>query len=250
MLWITIHSTLVHIGLSSFPARCLLTAKQCTQRITIIWILVVSCIHSFAMFTCVSCSSTYHGHPHVLVTLVHCSLAHHVHSCVIFTHVSCSLMCHNNSCITFTHTSYSFKCHIHSCVIHSGYLYSAPSSPLLLRGAPDTAPILCRNFTPKRHCCSLMCHNNLCVIFTHLLHILMCHIHLCVIFAHASYLPIHYIHSGVIFTHASYSFMCHGHSCAMFNCILYSSMPFHTYPKDHLSHVSRWNRFTNQINLI
>src|SRR6218665_143388 len=34
---------------------------------------------------------------------------------------------------------------------HPGYLYSASSSPLLLRGAPDTARILCRSFTPKRH---------------------------------------------------------------------------------------------------
>ena len=36
-------------------------------------------------------------------------------------------------------------------LIHSGYLYSTSPSPLLLRGAPDTARILCRNFTPKRH---------------------------------------------------------------------------------------------------
>ena len=35
--------------------------------------------------------------------------------------------------------------------IRSGYFYSAPSSPLLLRDAPDTARILCRSFTPKRH---------------------------------------------------------------------------------------------------
>ena|SRR6218665_3342546 len=35
--------------------------------------------------------------------------------------------------------------------IHSGYFYSAYSSALLLRGAPDTAWILCRSFTPKRH---------------------------------------------------------------------------------------------------
>jgi len=36
--------------------------------------------------------------------------------------------------------------------IHSDYFYSASSSPLglLLRGAPDTARILCRSFTPKR----------------------------------------------------------------------------------------------------
>jgi len=39
---------------------------------------------------------------------------------------------------------------IHS-FIHSGYLYSASSSPLLLRDAPETAQILCRSFTPKRH---------------------------------------------------------------------------------------------------
>jgi len=33
--------------------------------------------------------------------------------------------------------------------IHSGYFYSASSSPLLLKGAPDTARILCRNCTPN-----------------------------------------------------------------------------------------------------
>jgi len=32
-----------------------------------------------------------------------------------------------------------------------GYIYSAYSSPLLLKGAPDTMRILCRSFTPKRH---------------------------------------------------------------------------------------------------
>ena len=44
--------------------------------------------------------------------------------------------------------------YIHSFIhsfIHTGYFYSASSSPLLLRGAPDTARILCRSFTPKRH---------------------------------------------------------------------------------------------------
>src|SRR6218665_2611187 len=35
--------------------------------------------------------------------------------------------------------------------VDSGYFYSASSSPLLLRGAPDTARIMCRSFTPKRH---------------------------------------------------------------------------------------------------
>ena len=36
--------------------------------------------------------------------------------------------------------------------VHSGYFYSASSSPLLLRGNPDTARILCRIFTPKCVC--------------------------------------------------------------------------------------------------
>src|SRR6218665_3244905 len=35
--------------------------------------------------------------------------------------------------------------------IHSDHFYSASSSPLLLRSAPDTAWILSRSFTPKRH---------------------------------------------------------------------------------------------------
>src|SRR6218665_1623820 len=39
---------------------------------------------------------------------------------------------------------------IHS-FIHSGYFYSASSSPLLLRSASDTARILCRSFTSKHH---------------------------------------------------------------------------------------------------
>jgi len=34
---------------------------------------------------------------------------------------------------------------------HSGNFYSASSSPLLLRGASNTAKILCRSFTLKRH---------------------------------------------------------------------------------------------------
>src|SRR6218665_338510 len=36
-------------------------------------------------------------------------------------------------------------------VIHSDYFYSASSSPLLLRGTPDKARILCRSFTLKRN---------------------------------------------------------------------------------------------------
>src|SRR6218665_1165356 len=44
---------------------------------------------------------------------------------------------------------HSFMCF--TCNIHSSYFYSASLSPLLLRGAPDTAWILCRSFMPKRH---------------------------------------------------------------------------------------------------
>ena len=39
--------------------------------------------------------------------------------------------------------------HFHS-FVHSGYFYSASSSPLLLRAAPDTARILYWSFTPKQ----------------------------------------------------------------------------------------------------
>src|SRR6218665_602497 len=42
------------------------------------------------------------------------------------------------------------RCLIYS-FIHSGYFYSATSSPPLLRSASDTARILCRSFTLKRH---------------------------------------------------------------------------------------------------
>src|SRR6218665_2975823 len=38
-----------------------------------------------------------------------------------------------------------------SSFIHSDYFYSASSSSLLLGSAPDTARILCRSFTLKRH---------------------------------------------------------------------------------------------------
>src|SRR6218665_1272164 len=47
---------------------------------------------------------------------------------------------------------YSFQtseAHALMILIHSGYFYSASSSPLF-RGARDTARILCRSLTPKR----------------------------------------------------------------------------------------------------
>src|SRR6218665_884182 len=47
------------------------------------------------------------------------------------------------------HSFIHYKC-LYS-FIHSGYIYSTSSSPLLLRGAPDTAQIQCWSFTPKRH---------------------------------------------------------------------------------------------------
>src|SRR6218665_1338446 len=51
---------------------------------------------------------------------------------------------------TIAHSVIFIRSFIHS-FIHSSYFYSASSSPLLLRGAPTTAQILCRSFTLKRH---------------------------------------------------------------------------------------------------
>src|SRR6218665_1991478 len=45
--------------------------------------------------------------------------------------------------------SYMYIVECYRC-FHSEYLYSASSSPQLLRGALDTARILCQSFTPKR----------------------------------------------------------------------------------------------------
>jgi len=45
----------------------------------------------------------------------------------------------------------SFRSSRCSALIHSGHFYSASPSPLLLRSAQDTAQILCRSFTLKRH---------------------------------------------------------------------------------------------------
>src|SRR6218665_1466641 len=52
-------------------------------------------------------------------------------------------ICKKATCNRINITLYSF--------IHSGYFCSAASNPLLLRGAPDTAQILCRSFAPKHH---------------------------------------------------------------------------------------------------
>ena len=43
----------------------------------------------------------------------------------------------------------SFPVYISGLFIHSGHFYSASSSPILLRGAPDTARILCWSLMPK-----------------------------------------------------------------------------------------------------
>ena len=48
------------------------------------------------------------------------------------------------------HAELNVHSFIHS-FVYSDYFYSASSSLLLLRGAPDTARILCRCFMPKRH---------------------------------------------------------------------------------------------------
>src|SRR6218665_1604418 len=66
--------------------------------------------------------------------------------CMLVCNCACMYMCvrlANDFINVKTETKHSF--------IHSGHFNSAPSSPLLLRGAPDyTARILYRSFTPKR----------------------------------------------------------------------------------------------------
>src|SRR6218665_793769 len=51
----------------------------------------------------------------------------------------------------FLSSNFIYICLFIYLFIYSGYFYSAFSSPLLLRGAPDTARIPCRSFTPKCH---------------------------------------------------------------------------------------------------
>ena len=52
---------------------------------------------------------------------------------------------------TRNYSTFHTRCQVTTEFIHSGYFYSASSSPLLLRSAPDTAQILCLSFTPKCH---------------------------------------------------------------------------------------------------
>ena len=54
-------------------------------------------------------------------------------------------------CGTGKHSCWFWKDKWIRTFIHPGHFYSASSSPLLLRNAPDTARILCQSFTPKRH---------------------------------------------------------------------------------------------------
>jgi len=53
--------------------------------------------------------------------------------------------------ITDKHNVMNFGAKFIHSFIHPGYYYSLSSSPLLLRGTPGTAQILCRSFTPKCH---------------------------------------------------------------------------------------------------
>src|SRR6218665_1068648 len=73
----------------------------------------------------------------------------------------CCAWCAGTSAYMHTFTSVYARMYVcmksHACIhsfIHSGYFYNASSSPQvpqLLRGAPDTARMLCLSFTPKRH---------------------------------------------------------------------------------------------------
>src|SRR6218665_411492 len=89
----------------------------------------------------------------------------HIYTQYIYNIIHTDIQMRSLHC-THTHTPTNISTHIytytyihtytHECIhsrtrIHSGHFYSASSSPLLLRVAPDTARILCQNFTSKRH---------------------------------------------------------------------------------------------------
>src|SRR6218665_678571 len=60
-------------------------------------------------------------------------------------------LAHRTFCVDNARTS-TFKVLKPKLFIHSGYyFYSTSSCPLLFRGAPNTAWILCRSFMPKRY---------------------------------------------------------------------------------------------------
>ena len=70
----------------------------------------------------------------------------HSNVAILYRHLyinNCSLFLQSVSLVGFDLWSFDH--------IHSGYFHSASSSPLLLRGALDTAWILCWSFMPKRH---------------------------------------------------------------------------------------------------
>ena len=54
-------------------------------------------------------------------------------------------------CISTKYCFFIYMLDIFSFIHSFNHFYSASSSPLLLRGAPDTALMLCRNFIPKHH---------------------------------------------------------------------------------------------------
>jgi len=73
------------------------------------------------------------------------SLTLDTHGCLMASLKNCHITLFYCTAI---HAQHKVLCII---LIQSGHFYSASLSPLLLRGTPDTARILCRSFTPKRH---------------------------------------------------------------------------------------------------
>jgi len=65
---------------------------------------------------------------------------------------------HSFTC-AFPPSIYSYPIYIPNIRSFIQAFYSAFSSPLLLKGAPDTARTLCRNFMPKPHCSQLRVKN-------------------------------------------------------------------------------------------
>src|SRR6218665_1200290 len=91
--------------------------------------------------------------PLISLFLRNSSLHIFVHHCTFCAslHVKTSPVLHHLDICSFSRVNYFYSFALILSFFHLSYFYSTSSNPLLLRGAPDTARILCRSFTPKCH---------------------------------------------------------------------------------------------------
>src|SRR6218665_3637235 len=85
-------------------------------------------------------------HTHSDIHAKHCTHTYTVHTCInTYTHTHT----YKHTCIP-PHKFIHILTFMHS-FIHSGHFYSAPSSPLLLRGAPDYSTDTVSEFHAEAH---------------------------------------------------------------------------------------------------